>query len=94
MTCHANTEVHFWGILWVKSTYWPKNSFLCIKIFKSLYIQQPIFTSFQVSTEYVKESHLDQWQKDYIKMKVPDMFPILIAANFLEIKGLIGKSIF
>ena len=37
----------------------------------------------------VSWDHLDAWQKKYIDIPVNDMFPLLICANFLEIKGLI-----
>ena len=33
--------------------------------------------------------HLDAWQQKYIDIPVPKMFPLLICANFLEIKGLL-----
>ena len=39
--------------------------------------------------EYVSINQLNDWEKEYIKMTVPEMFPLLITANFLEIKGLI-----
>ena len=39
--------------------------------------------------EYVSINQLNDWEKDYIKMTVDEMFPILFLANFLEIKGLI-----
>ena len=37
----------------------------------------------------VSWSDLDAWQKKYVDIPVHDMFPLLICANFLEIKGLI-----
>ena len=33
--------------------------------------------------------HLDAWQQKYINIPVPKMFPLLICANFLEIRGLL-----
>ena len=39
--------------------------------------------------EFASYDQLSDWEKDYIKMSVPEMFPLLITANFLEIKGLI-----
>ena len=39
--------------------------------------------------EYVSYGQLNDWEKEYIKMTAPEMFPLLITANFLEIKGLI-----
>ena len=39
--------------------------------------------------EYVSINQLNDWEKEYIKMTVDEMFPLLITANFLEIKGLI-----
>ena len=39
--------------------------------------------------EFASYDQLNDWEKDYIKMSVPEMFPLLITANFLEIKGLI-----
>ena len=39
--------------------------------------------------EYVSITQLNDWEQNYIKMTVPEMFPLLITANFLEIKGLI-----
>ena len=33
--------------------------------------------------------HLDAWQQKYIDIPVPKMFPLLICANFLEIRGLL-----
>ena len=36
---------------------------------------------------------LNDFEKDYIKMSVPEMFPLLITANFLEIKGLINLMV-
>merc|ERR1712154_334865 len=39
--------------------------------------------------KYVSIDQLNDWEKDYIKMTVDEMFPLLFLANFLEIKGLI-----
>ena len=39
--------------------------------------------------KYVSIDQLDNWEKDYINMTVSEMFPLMITANFLEIKGLI-----
>ena len=39
--------------------------------------------------DYVSMDQLDDWEKEYIKMTVSEMFPLMITANFLEIKGLI-----
>ena len=39
--------------------------------------------------EFASYDQLNDWEKDYIKMSVSEMFPLLITANFLEIKGLI-----
>merc|ERR1712154_473072 len=39
--------------------------------------------------EYVSIEQLNVWEREYIKMTVPEMFPLLITANFLEIKGLV-----
>ena len=39
--------------------------------------------------EFASYDQLNDWEKDYIKMTVSEMFPLLITANFLEIKGLI-----
>ena len=41
------------------------------------------------SKKYVSMDQLDDWEKEYIKMTVSEMFPLMITANFLEIKGLI-----
>ena len=40
--------------------------------------------------EPVNWGHLDDWEKKYVDMPVSDMFALVIAANFLEIKGLIS----
>ena len=39
--------------------------------------------------EFASYDQLNDWEKDYISMTVDEMFPLLITANFLEIKGLI-----
>ena len=39
--------------------------------------------------EPVNWDHLDDWEKKYMDIPVSEMFPLVIAANFLEIKGLI-----
>ena len=39
--------------------------------------------------EFASYDQLNDWEKDYINMTVDEMFPLLITANFLEIKGLI-----
>ena len=43
--------------------------------------------------EYVNWSQLNQWEKDYINIPVDEMFPLLITANFLEIKGLVDLMV-
>ena len=40
--------------------------------------------------EFVNWNQLNDWEKNYIKMPVDDMFPLLICGNFLEIKGLVN----
>ena len=37
----------------------------------------------------VSLDQLTDWEQNFIKMPVKEMFPLLICANFLEIKGLI-----
>ena len=39
--------------------------------------------------KYASWSQLNQWEKDFINIPVDEMFPLLITANFLEIKGLV-----
>ena len=39
--------------------------------------------------DHVSLSQLNDWEKEYIKMPVSEMFPLLITGNFLEIKGLL-----
>ena len=39
--------------------------------------------------EHVSMDQLNEWEKNFINMPVSEMFPLVIAANFLEIKGLI-----
>ena len=39
--------------------------------------------------KYASWNQLNQWEKDYINIPVDEMFPLLITANFLEIKGLV-----
>ena len=39
--------------------------------------------------KYASWSQLNQWEQDYINIPVDEMFPLLITANFLEIKGLV-----
>ena len=34
-------------------------------------------------------NEMNEWEKEYVNMPVSQMFPILIAGNFLEIEGLI-----
>ena len=43
--------------------------------------------------EYVNWDQLNEWEKNYIKMPVDDMFPLLITGNFLEIKGLVNLMV-
>ena len=38
-------------------------------------------------------NQLNEWEKNYIKMPVDDMFPLLITGNFLEIKGLVNLMV-
>ena len=42
---------------------------------------------------YVNWDQLNEWEKNYVKMPVDDMFPLLITGNFLEIKGLINLMV-
>lgn len=39
--------------------------------------------------EHVSMDQLDEWEKNFINMPVSEMFPLLIAGNFLEINGLV-----
>ena len=39
--------------------------------------------------EYASWNQLNQWEKGYVNIPVDEMFPLLIAAKFLEIKGLV-----
>ena len=43
--------------------------------------------------EYVNWDQLNEWEKNYVKMPVDDMFPLLITGNFLEIKGLVNLMV-
>ena len=43
--------------------------------------------------EYVNWDQLNEWEKNYVKMPVDEMFPLLITGNFLEIKGLVNLMV-